>query len=363
MSDFRISVLQNSSILYIYSERESIQLAPEYQRLSDVWSLEKRQFLLDSIINGYDIPKIYFHEFPKPVTVGTKMYRYAIIDGKQRLQSIWQFIDGEISLAEDFEFLHDSNIKAAGLSYNQLAQKYPKLKIRFDSTTLSIVTIQTEDIDLIEDMFSRLNEAAPLNAAEKRNAFPGPLPPAIRELARERFFSFNLPFQNRRYKHYEVATKFLYLEAKNGPSDTKKVYLDAFVRDYYKQDPEVHKVPIQVLVESTKKILNVMSSIFVSSDNLLKSSGMVTVYYLVIRNARQRGWLTELNRASFMDFDNLRQSNRITAEKDITQAKYDLLEFDRLAWSLNDSTAIDFCYKVMLEYLGKSEFHKDQPEI
>ena len=62
------------------------------------------------------------------------------------------------------------------MTYSDLGFKYPLLKARFDATSLSVISVRTEDIELIEDMFSRLNEAVPLNAPEKRNAFGGPLP-------------------------------------------------------------------------------------------------------------------------------------------------------------------------------------------
>jgi hypothetical protein len=38
-------------------------------------------------------------------------------------------------------------------------------------------------------MFSRLNEAVPLNAAEKRSAIGGPMALAIREISEHSFFN------------------------------------------------------------------------------------------------------------------------------------------------------------------------------
>src|SRR5579863_8184040 len=169
MSNFSVAELPQRSILYLYSTKDEIQINPDYQRQGEVWPLEKRQLLLDSILNGFDVPKIYFHELPD-ATHGCK---YAIIDGRQRLESIWSFIDGDFALSNEFEYLNDSKIKAAGLTYRELGTRYPKLKTIFDATSLSVVVVRTSDEDLIEEMFSRLNEAVPLNAAEKRNAFGG----------------------------------------------------------------------------------------------------------------------------------------------------------------------------------------------
>mgnify|MGYP001566821571 CR=1 FL=1 len=347
MTDFRISNLTNSAVLYLYSEKEFILLDPEYQRDSDIWSLEKKQLLIDSILNGYDIPKIYFHEFSPQKKIKGDVYKYAIIDGKQRISALWGFIDGEICLADDFEYLSDRAIKAGGLTYSELGEKYPKIKTKFDSTTLTVVTIQTDDLDQIEDMFSRLNEAVPLNAAEKRNAFGGSMPIEIRKLADSKFFSAKIPFENTRYKYLDLAAKFLYLEEKDGITDTKKVYLDEFVRSYKNKS----QTKAQSLRAESEKTLSELVRIFVKDDPLLRSIGMVVTYYTLMRDARGEGYSKKIKRKSLQNFEKKREDNRILAEKNISKADYDLLEFDRLSQSPNDAVAMRFRFEVLKKFL------------
>jgi hypothetical protein len=55
IDDFRIATMQDSSVLMIYSKRAQIKTDPPYQRMSDVWNLDKRQLLIDSLLNGFDI--------------------------------------------------------------------------------------------------------------------------------------------------------------------------------------------------------------------------------------------------------------------------------------------------------------------
>ncbi|MEM8488850.1 MAG: DUF262 domain-containing protein, partial [Bacteroidota bacterium] len=179
--------MQNSTILRVNSERDDIDVNPYYQRKGEVWTLQKKQLLIDSIINDYDIPKLYFHKLNGNHTSGGN-FDFSIIDGKQRLEAIWGFIDGRFSISDDFVYLADKAIDAKGMTYSELASRYPKIKIRFDSYILPIILVETDDIDLIEDMFSRLNEAVPLNAAEKRNALGGPMAKAIRQVADTSFF-------------------------------------------------------------------------------------------------------------------------------------------------------------------------------
>lgn len=79
------------------------------------------------------------------------------------------------------------------------------MRINFDSTSLPIVAISTDDLELIEDMFSRLNEAVPLNAAEKRNAIGGTMAKIVTKISLHKFFKDHVNFSNKRYQHKEAA--------------------------------------------------------------------------------------------------------------------------------------------------------------
>ena len=142
--------------------RDRIQINPLYQRLSNIWAMDNRQLLIDTVLNDFDIPKLYLHKFNEPLRKGGKNYDYAIIDGKQRLETMWAFIDGSIALAEDFQYFKDSTVKAGNMKYSELGREYPDLKVQFDSFQLTAVCVETDELELIEEMFSRLNEAAPL---------------------------------------------------------------------------------------------------------------------------------------------------------------------------------------------------------
>lgn len=355
MSEFSITTLAHSTVLYLHSDRELYQLDPEYQRESDIWPLDKRQLLIDSIISGFDIPKIYFHKFSKKKKIGSKTYTHAIVDGKQRLSSIWGFIDGDFSLSAGAEYLPDPSQMIAGLTYSELAKKYPKIKAKFDSFPLSIVVIETDDLDLIEDMFSRLNEAVPLSAAEKRNAFGGPIPKVIRSLAAHTFFAQKLPFPNKRYRHFDLIAKFLVTEDKDKVVDTKKVYLDEFVRAW-KGKP---LASASTLRDDTKSVLNAMSRIFTKSDPLLRSVGMVVLYYHLIRIAKSEGWLGEVTRNKLVKFEDTRAENKKIAERNISAAKYDLLEFGRFVQTPNDAYAISVRLNILLRNVFNAELSED----
>lgn len=353
MSTFKTYPMNNSAILRINAEREYINTSPEYQRNSDIWTLEKRQLLIDSILNDYDIPKLYFHVLPmqKKSKEGDENV-YAIIDGRQRLETIWSFIKGEFTLAEDFKYFKDPSVRAGSLTYADLAKRYPRLKIIFDSFTLPIILVETDELDLIEDMFSRLNEAVPLNAAEKRNAIGGPMARTIREISNHPFFKRKVRFSNKRYQHKEVAAKLLLLEDLLRKSkrilDTKKAYLDAFVRQYKNKNSDP-----SITGEKVRSILNQMHNTFTEKDDLLKTQAMITIYYLLFRELKERGKLEVISRNKFREFSNEIENNRILAERDITKARFEYLEFDRMSQQgSNDAASIKERLKIISDYFG-----------
>lgn len=345
--------MNNSTILRLNSEKELIDISPEYQRQGGVWNLEKKQLLIDSILNDYDIPKLYFHKLtPQQKKDSGKDFDFAIIDGRQRIEAIWEFIDGQLTLDPDFEYLVDTNVKAGGLTYQDLATEYPKVKIRFDSYILPVIMVETEDLDLIEDMFSRLNEAVPLNAAEKRNAFGGPMAKAIRDLANNVFFTDRVKFGNGRYQHREIAARMLYVELslqQNSKTfDTKKPYLDKMVNDYRENNLDTTQ-----LEASTSNVITTMNNVFISKDALLRAQSTITVYYMLFRKANETNQLQKISRARLFAFYDALNENRKVAEEDITKATFDYLEFDRLSQQgTNDTNSIKERTRIMSEFLG-----------
>jgi Protein of unknown function DUF262 len=353
---FRIALLEANSVTEVWSLWKTIDFKPSYQRQSDAWEKVKRQLFIDSLINGYDIPKLYFHDLSWD-TKGPNR-RYAIIDGKQRLEAIEHFINGKFGLSDEFEDIEEDDPEtarvAAGMRYNDLASKYPGLKARFDLAQLPIVLVQTrgktaQDLEVIEEMFSRLNEAVPLNAPEKRNALGGPLPKQIRRLAREPFFVSNLGFPNSRYRHLDLATKFLYIEYRDGLADLKKRDLDEFVQLFKTQSLTAKAAQLH---EKASSVVKKMSGIFRSPDPLLASVGMVTIYYALVRDAMEKKWLGDITRSALLKFEDAREQNRARVREinELTlQGKVPplglavnpvLSQFERYVQSPNDVTAL-----------------------
>ncbi|MGZ3181683.1 MAG: DUF262 domain-containing protein [Telluria sp.] len=347
MSKFTVDPLKENSIMYLYAIRDEIDFDPPYQRQGDIWPPSKKSLLIDSLLNGFDLPKIYFHETLKK----SDSKRFAVIDGKQRLQAIFAFLDGEFPVPVEYVDMAGLFGGFKGKYYKEFSSTNLKLKARFESLPLPVQVVRTNDVELIEEMFSRLNEASTLNAAEKRNAFGGPIPPLIKKLTEHAFFK-KLPFDNHRYRHYEVAAKLLLLAEKGKITDTKRTHLDRFVKSYKGQNSD----SVQGLADKVSAYLDHMTEVFVVSDKLLKLVTMVPVYFTLFMILSSRGSASKISRSALLSFDEAKRKNRELAQADEENdtINYEWLEFDRLTQSPNDSSSIEFKTNVLLEYLGEN---------
>ena len=171
--------------------RTGLNLNPMWQR-GPAWQLPRQVLLIDSILRGMDIPKIYLHRLS-----ATNPYRYDAVDGQQRLRAIWAFRAGEFALdhAEPLPSI-DGHV-VAGLRFNRL---HIDLRTRFDKFVVSVAEIVSADNDEITNLFSRLQMGVSLNPAELRNAILGPMRHVIDAIATSHAFFINSQISGARYK-------------------------------------------------------------------------------------------------------------------------------------------------------------------
>lgn len=368
MPDMRFGFYEysRSGILQILDDWELIEFEPEYQRKGGVWSLDKKQYYIDSIINGMDLTKLYLHAL-SPGTFSPGNVKYGVIDGKQRLEAIRGFVQDEFPLSHEFEYLHGDEEQAASKTYSQLLTEFPILRARFDDTILPVTVMQADDEVLIEGLFVRLNEQVTLNAAEKRNAFGGPIPLIIRELSKHRLFTHYLPFKDGRYRHRDLAAKFLWIVQQDRFVSTKRRDLDDFVKAY-RLNAAVHPDPNE-LVQSAEEIADAMCGFFTPKDDLLQSVGWVTLYFHLFRLRIKSPKKARLSRRHFEQFvadvTAARQLVRRMADGRVgargAQINSDLAQFDSLRQSLNDATALRTRYAILRRYVAE-EFGRKLPE-
>ena len=267
--------------------RSAIDEQPPYQRESEVWSLDKQQLFIDSLLDGYDVPKIYLHDLRgrHPTKV------YAIVDGKQRLTTIWSYLADEFPLAAEFriepanvpDLPPDAVTPVGALRFSQLDRHWQRVLLQ---TYLSVVLIRDATEEDIEDLFSRLNNGEALNAAERRNALGGDMARLIRDVARRPFFTERLHFSNTRLQHFDLAARLLLLldTARRGDGaglpDLGPKALDAFVREHR----HMTEADRAALTSGLDAQLDALVRIFSPADSLLGSPAQALLHHLFVRD-------------------------------------------------------------------------------
>ncbi|AIQ29303.1 hypothetical protein P40081_14935 [Paenibacillus sp. FSL P4-0081] len=102
-------------------------------------------------------------------------------------------------------------------------------------------------------------------------------------------------------------------------------------------------------------ILDSMENVFNTNDELLRSQASIPIYYLLFRGQKEK--INDLNlvgRKFFLDFKNAIEENRKAASENISDADFDLLEYDRLSQQgTNDALSIKERYRIIEDYFNK----------
>ena len=330
MSILRINQHNPKTLIWWYNHREEIDFDPPYQRRGRLWSLDDKAYLIDSIINGYDVPKLYLADFQiGQSALNVSKLPYAIIDGKQRLEAVFDFFENKLVLHKDFLFKKDPSLRIGGLSLKDLRRSYPRVAEEFENASLDIMSVFAEDEADINEIFVRLNKSKPLTGAEVRNAVVGPVSDLIRVIASHDFFIENIRFSVSRAADLNAAAKVLLFEYSGRPTATKKTNLDEFAQEL------VDREKLELAARRSLDTLSAMSEIFIPRDPLLSSAGIVPVYYWFIRSAskNERYGIRE-----FLNyFEEKRKENRDLQKEHGEEAlNPSLARFDTLNRSTND---------------------------
>ena len=155
--DVDISVVNLGSLLE-QLEYNEIDLRPEFQRASDVWSQVKKSRLIESVLLGLPLPSFYFSEDPET-------NKLLIVDGLQRLCAFSDFCITKKLKLKGMQFLTGLE----GWTYDKLDRTQIR-RIKSLKVTLNTLRKNTpQRVKLV--IFQRVNTAGvPLTAQEMRNA-------------------------------------------------------------------------------------------------------------------------------------------------------------------------------------------------
>jgi hypothetical protein len=176
--------------------REKFDFNKEFQR-SKAWSKERQQRLLDSVIKNLSIGALILRK------TGDK---FEILDGQQRLQTIFDFIEGKDNLITS-----SSTEEFPEKRYEDLA-KDPQRSADFDSFKVIYDEIYGGTDQEIADIFLRLQEGVPLNVAEKLNATIGKIRNFVYDVSKHPLFKKGVKIGEYRFAHRMLAAQITLLE-------------------------------------------------------------------------------------------------------------------------------------------------------
>ncbi|MGA5289931.1 DUF262 domain-containing protein [Streptomyces pseudogriseolus] len=163
-----------STLVSLVQDNE-LNLDPEYSRRYR-WDVVRKSRLIESFLLEVPVPPIFLSENIDG--------RYSIIDGKQRVSSIVDFVSGKFRLA-GLGVLPEAN----GMSFSELDPAMTR-SLLSRSTLRAVIIAQSSDPDMKYAVFARLNTGGvQLTVQELRNAlYPGPFNRMIVALSAEPAF-------------------------------------------------------------------------------------------------------------------------------------------------------------------------------
>ena len=203
-----------------WADNERLELRPDFQR-NEVWTQAAQIMLIDTILKGIPIPKIYI----KSIMKNEKTYRI-VVDGQQRLTAILKFIRDELPLKKPYQGEYFN------MKYSELPESVHDDFIRYKIDINEIFNPSDEEI---RDLYSRVNKyTVQLNKQELRKAdFPGNFISLAEKISENSFFESSKIFsvkQRRRMLDVEFIEELLTIILE-GVQD-KKDYLDNVCEKY-----------------------------------------------------------------------------------------------------------------------------------
>lgn len=182
-SDFSLSTISNMV------ENRSIDITPHYQR-RDRWSIEKQSALIESFLMNVPVPPVYLSE--------DDYGAYSVIDGKQRITAISDFLSNKLKLKNLNEFpeLEGFTFKDLPSQLKNVLSVRPFIRV--------ITLLKQSDPQLKYEVFLRLNTGGEiLKPQEVRNvAYSGPLNDLLFELSESPFLKLKMKIESDKSSAY-----------------------------------------------------------------------------------------------------------------------------------------------------------------
>jgi hypothetical protein len=254
--------VENWSVEQLHKARTRISF-PEYQRQPNLWSIDKKQLLIDSILCDIDIPKLYFNK--------AKEGELEVVDGQQRLWAIWEFID-------------DVYPYKTGTKSQNFSDLPPEQQKTIRNYAIQISVFEDAGDDYLRELFIRLQLGLLLVTGEKLHAATGTMKEFVFDKMAAHNFIRHVKIPKRRYARETLCAQIAinsFMQAKlQSFARTRYEDLRFFFQDY--EHPQ--GTDLEFFRKQSKGILLVLDDIFECFDDRTKDlssrSYILSVYLL-----------------------------------------------------------------------------------
>jgi hypothetical protein len=198
------------SLRKLFDLKDEINPSPQFQR-GEVWKDRRKQLLIDSILRGYDFPKVYLSKNKNSV-----QYTYDVADGQQRLRAIWDYFSDAYGLAETARTISGHSI--AGVKFSELPLPLQRRLQTFNATVAIISDMPQEELRIL---FARLQMGVVLTPPELRNAISSAVGAAIHTAAETHPFFKQSKIAKTRFKRQDFLSHALALAFYDNSADLK----------------------------------------------------------------------------------------------------------------------------------------------
>lgn len=319
----------------VFGIKERINTNPDYQRPA-VWSLTQKRLLLDTILRGYDIPKMYWRKISKNPD------KYEVVDGQQRLRAIWEFMEGKYHLGKDAESIDSFDLKKA--TYNKENPLPDDLRLTLDTYTLDVIIMTDTDDDEVREMFLRLQNGTTLKAQEKRNAMPGNMRDYIKTMSSHPFFE-NCKFDNSRFTYDLITAQMMKIELSGEPCNIKNADLNKMYINYKNFNKSCREA------KKLKQSLDFLLKCFPEKTPELERYSVISLYLLISHLLERYVIKDKFKIISkwFIDFESYRREQK---KQDIDTCDPEIISYhEKTSHSTDSIDSLEWRHEYLLRML------------
>ena len=328
----------------MYDEKETLSFNHPIQRQSAQWDNEQQSLLIHSMLANFPVPAVYVHktESVEVDAKGKHSYTYSVLDGKQRMTTVFSFINGEYALSEDIPDveIEDITYEIAGKYFEDLDEDVQQEILRF---RFNIQAFEDVTDEMIEDIFFRLNNSTPLTKSQKARPLMGVENSIfINDVLAGRFFTEKCTFSKMQLKRSDdmctLLQGMMLLDNKYRDYDFSSISADEVMNysQYIKNNyPDECK-------DRLKRIIGFLNNVFYMKDKNLKKVNIPILFLIAdkalaesITGTNFRRWYNSFFEEHKKEYNLYCSSGSIKKEKTLGRIEIMTRYFDEYFRELN----------------------------